>query len=71
MVVANLLQGLSGTLNNVFIGQMLGTHALAAVSGMFPIIKVKQIAGTAMALGLILGAFLPTCCRTRSTMRAR
>ncbi|RYG14424.1 MAG: MATE family efflux transporter [Burkholderiales bacterium] len=83
MVLANILQGLSGTLNNVFIGQMLGTHALAAVSGMFPIIfffislvigigagasvligqawgarethKVKQIAGTALALGLILG----------------
>jgi putative MATE family efflux protein len=86
MVVANLLQGLSGTLNNVFIGQMLGTHALAAVSGMFPIIfffitlvigigagasvligqawgarethKVKVIAGTALALGLILGALI-------------
>jgi putative MATE family efflux protein len=83
MVLANILQSLSGTLNNVFIGQMLGTRALAAVAGMFPIVfffislvigvgagasvligqawgarephKVKSIAGTALALGLLLG----------------
>ncbi|MEO7391619.1 MAG: MATE family efflux transporter [Ramlibacter sp.] len=83
MIVANILQSLSGTLNNVFVGQMLGTRALAAVAGMFPIIfflislvigigagasvligqawgarelhKVKAIAGTALALGLLLG----------------
>ena len=35
MILANILQSLSGTLNNVFVGQMLGTQALAAVSGMF------------------------------------
>ena len=28
MVLANLLQSLSGTLNNVFVGQMLGTQAV-------------------------------------------
>ena len=83
MILANILQSLSGTLNNVFVGQMLGTQALAAVAGMFPIIfflislvigigagasvligqawgahephKVKAIAGTALALGLLLG----------------
>ena len=86
MIFANLLQSLSGTLNNVFVGQMLGTRALAAVAGMFPIVfffislmigigagasvligqawgakephKVKAIAGTALALGLILGALV-------------
>ena len=86
MILSNLLQSLSGTLNNVFIGQMLGTQALAAVSGLFPILfffislvigtgagasvligqawgarephKVKAIAGTAIALGLILGALV-------------
>ncbi|HAJ14140.1 MAG TPA: MATE family efflux transporter, partial [Comamonadaceae bacterium] len=31
MILSNILQGLSGTLNGVFIGQMLGTHALASV----------------------------------------
>ena len=84
MVVSNVLQALSGTFNNVFIGQMLGTHALAAVASVFPIVfflislvigigsgasvligqawgakethKVKQIAGTALGLGLMLGA---------------
>ena len=83
MVLSNLLQSLSGTLNGIYIGQMLGTHALAAVSGMFPIVfffislviglgagasvligqawgakqpeKVKAIAGTALALGVLIG----------------
>jgi putative MATE family efflux protein len=83
-ILANLLQSLSGTLNNVFVGQMLGTRALAAVAGLFPILfffislvigigagasvvigpawgarephKVKAIAGTALALGLGIGA---------------
>jgi putative MATE family efflux protein len=83
MVLGNVLQALSGTFNNVFVGQMLGTHALAAVAAVFPIIfflislvigigagasvligqawgarelrKVKAIAGTALALNLLLG----------------
>jgi putative MATE family efflux protein len=84
MLVGNVLQSLSGTLNNVFVGQMLGTHALAAVAAVFPIVfflislvigvgagasvligqawgahethEVKAIAGTALAIGLLLGA---------------
>jgi putative MATE family efflux protein len=83
MVLSNLLQSLSGTINGIYIGQMLGTHALAAVSGMFPVMfffislvigigagasvligqawgakqpeKVKAIAGTALALGMVIG----------------
>ena len=83
MVLSNILQGLSGTLNGIYIGQMLSTHALAAVSGMFPVVfffvsliiglgsgasvligqawgarephKVKKIAGTAIALGALIG----------------
>ncbi|HAX21418.1 MAG TPA: MATE family efflux transporter [Hydrogenophaga sp.] len=83
MVLSNFLQSFSGTLNGIFIGQMLGTHALAAVSGMFPIFfffislviglgagasvligqawgarepeKVKAIAGSALALGALIG----------------
>lgn len=38
MVLSNFLQSMSGTVNSIYIGQMLGTQALAAVSGMFPII---------------------------------
>lgn len=83
MVLSNILQSMSGTLNSIYIGQMIGTHALAAVAGIFPIVfffisliigvgagasvligqawgagdtgKVKAIAGTALALGLIIG----------------
>jgi putative MATE family efflux protein len=86
MVLANILQSLTGTINGIFIGQMLGTRALAAAAGMFPIVfffislvigigagasvligqawgakephKVKSIAGTALGLGLIIGALV-------------
>jgi putative MATE family efflux protein len=84
MVLGNVLQAAQGTFNAVFIGQMLGTKALAAVSAVFPIVflfvalvigvgagasvligqawgarethKVKIIEGTALALGLLIGA---------------
>jgi putative MATE family efflux protein len=84
MILANILQSLSGTINGVFVGQLLGTKALAAVAGVFPVIflfvslvigigagasvligqawgarephKVKEIAGTALGLGLAIGA---------------
>ena len=83
MVLANILQSMSGSINAVYIGQMLGTDALAAVAGMFPVVffcialvigvgagasvligqawgarephKVKAIAGTALALGGLIG----------------
>ena len=38
MVLGNVLQALSGTFNSVFVGQMLGTKALAAASAVFPIV---------------------------------
>ena len=83
MVLSNVLQSLSGSINGVYIGQMLGTDALAAVAGMFPVVfffialvigvgagasvligqawgarephRVKAIAGTALALGGLIG----------------
>lgn len=86
MVLSNVLQALSGTFNNVFIGQMLGTRALAAVASVFPVVfflislvigvgagasvligqawgarethKVKAIAGTALAVCLVLGVVI-------------
>ncbi|WP_422097038.1 MATE family efflux transporter [Variovorax sp.] len=37
MLLSNILQSLSGTLNNIYIGQMIGVTALAAVSSFFPV----------------------------------
>lgn len=38
LVLTNMLQALSGTLNNIYVGQMLGVAALAAVAGFFPLL---------------------------------
>lgn len=38
LMLSNVLQSLSGTLNNIFLGQMVGVHALAAASAFFPIV---------------------------------
>ncbi|MEO6338836.1 MAG: MATE family efflux transporter [Caulobacteraceae bacterium] len=38
LMLSNILQSLSGTLNNIFLGQMIGVQAMAAASAFFPII---------------------------------
>jgi putative MATE family efflux protein len=38
LVLSNMLHALSGTLNNIYVGQMLGVSALAAVAGFFPLL---------------------------------
>ncbi len=57
MVLSNILQGLSGSLNGIYIGQMLGTHALAAVSGMFPIFFffISLIIGLGAGASVLIG----------------
>ncbi len=57
MVLSNILQSLSGTLNGVYIGQLLGTHALAAVSGMFPIVFffISLIIGLGAGASVLIG----------------
>lgn len=52
MVLSNFLQSFSGTLNGIYVGQLLGTQALAAVSGMFPIVFFF----IALVIGLGAGA---------------
>jgi putative MATE family efflux protein len=37
MMLGNILQSLFGTINNVYLGQMIGVEALAAVSVFFPV----------------------------------
>src|SRR5665811_1224348 len=57
MILANILQSLSGTLNNVFVGQMLGTKALAAVAGMFPIVFffISLVIGIGAGASVLIG----------------
>jgi putative MATE family efflux protein len=57
MVAANILQGLSGTINNVFVGQMLGTQALAAVSGLFPLVFffISLVIGIGAGASVLIG----------------
>ena len=57
LVLSNILQGLSGTINGIYIGQMLGTHALAAVSGMFPIVFffISLVIGIGAGASVLIG----------------
>ncbi len=57
MVLSNFLQSMSGTLNSIYIGQLLGTHALAAVSGMFPIVFffIALVIGLGAGAGVLIG----------------
>ena len=62
MLLSNVLQSLSGTLNNIFIGQFLGLKALAAVSGFFPLLyffitlSIGLGAGSSILIGRAWGA---------------
>ncbi|MGE8320507.1 MAG: MATE family efflux transporter [Comamonas sp.] len=86
MILSNLLQSLSGTVNAAFLGHMIGVQALAAVAAFFPVMflfiafmiglgagtsvligqawgarqpdKVRALAGTSLAVGLIFGALV-------------
>lgn len=51
MLLTNILQGVSGTLDGIYIGQMLGVDALAAVTGFFPVFFVCL----ALVIGLSTG----------------
>jgi len=89
LMLSNALQSLFGTVSNVFLGQMLGVDALAAVAVFFPVMfflfafvmglstgatvligqawgagerdKVKAIAGTTLAIALLLATTLALC----------
>lgn len=62
MLLSNILQSLSGTLNNVYLGQMLGVGALAAVSSFFPVMfffiafTIGLGAGASVLIGQAWGA---------------
>ena len=52
LFVTNVLQALSGTLNNIYLGQLLGTRAMAAAVSFFPLLMVC----VAFVIGLGTGA---------------
>jgi len=62
MILSNILQALSGTLNNIYLGQMLGVGALAAVAAFFPILflfisfTIGLGAGASVMIGQAYGA---------------
>lgn len=52
LVATNILQNLSGTINTVFVGQMMGVNAIAAVAVFFPLLFCLM----AFVIGLSAGA---------------
>lgn len=62
LIATNILQNLSGTINTIFVGQMLGVEAIAAVSVFFPIIfclmafVIGLSAGSTVLVGQAWGA---------------
>ncbi|WBY01389.1 MATE family efflux transporter [Ramlibacter tataouinensis] len=52
LVLTNVLQALSGTLNNIYLGRMLGTDALAAAVAFFPLLMFL----IALVIGLGTGS---------------
>jgi len=57
MMLANVLQSLSGTINNVFLGQMLGVEALAAATVFFPVLFffIAFVMGLGAGASILIG----------------
>jgi putative MATE family efflux protein len=57
LMLSNILQSLSGTINSVFIGQMIGTHALASISTFFPVmfLLISFVIGLASGSSILIG----------------
>jgi putative MATE family efflux protein len=57
LMLSNVLQSLNGTINTIYIGQMIGVRALAAVSVFFPImiLLISFIIGLASGATVLIG----------------
>lgn len=57
LLVTNILQSLSGTINTIFVGQMLGVNAVAAVSVFAPILffLLAFVIGVASGSSILIG----------------
>nr|WP_314257103.1 MATE family efflux transporter [uncultured Devosia sp.] len=62
LMAANILQALSGTLNSIYVGQLIGVEALAAIATFFPILffllsfTIGLSAGSTVLIGQAWGA---------------
>ncbi|TCM68720.1 putative MATE family efflux protein [Acinetobacter calcoaceticus] len=62
LIATNILQNLSGTINTIFVGQMMGVDAIAAISVFFPIMffllafVIGLSAGSTVLVGQAWGA---------------
>ena len=57
MMLANILQSLSGTLNNIYLGHMIGVKALAAASAFFPVFLflISFVMGLGSGASVLIG----------------
>ena len=57
LMASNILQALSGTINSIFIGQMIGVDALAALATFFPILffLISFIIGLSAGSTILIG----------------
>jgi Na+-driven multidrug efflux pump len=57
MMLSNVLQSLSGTINSVFLGQMIGVKALAAATVFFPVMFffIAFVIGLGMGASVLIG----------------
>lgn len=57
LMLANILQSLSGTINNIYVGQLIGVDALASVSVFFPIIifLISFVIGISAGATVLIG----------------
>ena len=57
MMLANILQSLSGTINTVFLGKMIGVGALAAASSFFPVMLflISFVMGLGSGASVLIG----------------
>jgi putative MATE family efflux protein len=57
LVLTNVLQALSGTLNNLYIGRLLGVGSLAAVASFFPVLMffISFVIGLGTGASILVG----------------
>lgn len=57
LMASNILQALSGTINGIYVGQLIGVEALAAVSVFFPILilLISFLIGLASGATILIG----------------